>query len=263
MEIKTMDITPDMAKRWLNHPLSERNRKIQPGRVAEYANIMKRGEWGVVSDSVIGISEEGAVVNGRHRLSAIVGCGLTIRSLVCLQETFANQVKIDGGQRRIGGQQLQIEGCPNANIVAAALGWINRYKYGFSTARLTNQQIINAWKSHPQIVESAKKIGGVVNILQPSIATFCHYIFAEISPEAADVFFDRLSGGAGLEAGSAILLLRNRLIKEISAKKKTSKKERAALAIKAWNAYRSGIKLKNLRWRTDKDANPESFPVAI
>jgi len=69
------------------------------------------------------------------------------------------------------------------------------------------------------------------------------------TPYSAD-FWARMNDGIGLQAGSAILFLRNRLIEDKASKSRLKDFEKLALTIKAHNAWRRGQQVAALRWRS-------------
>lgn len=73
-------ITPELAKSYLD-TCNIDNRKIRPGMVSKYANYMITGEW-VLSDQCISFDLTGKLINGQHRLLAIVQSGVTIKAMV-------------------------------------------------------------------------------------------------------------------------------------------------------------------------------------
>ena len=74
-----------------------------------------------------------------------------------------------------------------------------------------------------------------------------YWLFAGKSPAKAVEFFDGLRTGAGLPAGSPILVLRNRLSLDGSTRLATESPEVLAWFIKAWNAWRADRPMKILR----------------
>lgn len=67
---------------------------------------------------------------------------------------------------------------------------------------------------------------------------------------------ERLATGVGLEKNNPILMCRDLLMANKTARSKYSKKIIAALVIKAFNAYLTGKYPSSLRWRVN-----EKFPV--
>jgi len=95
-----IDITPSYAHKLLTK--NKENRRINKTRVKQYATSMARGEW-VDNGQTIVISDNGLLIDGQHRLSAVVESGQTIKSiLVTLEGTGLNPIgiPIDLGQSR-------------------------------------------------------------------------------------------------------------------------------------------------------------------
>jgi hypothetical protein len=95
----------------------------------------------------------------------------------------------------------------------------------------------------------------------PGLACAFHFFFAQIHKSKADEFIERLGDGANLSEHSPILRLRDRLNKDRASRKRDmGDAEKAAIIIKAWNAYRHGRELVTLKWQ---NAGPkkETFPV--
>ena len=66
----------------------------------------------------------------------------------------------------------------------------------------------------------------------------------------------KLCTGLDLSENDPILALRKILIKDKMAKANLPTKDRQALIIKGWNAYRLGKTPKFFRWNKDTDAFP-------
>ena len=69
-------VTPEMARRWLSD--NAHNRKINVERVAELCQKMQDGTWRE-KGAAIEVTDTGHLLNGQHRLTAIVQCGKSIR----------------------------------------------------------------------------------------------------------------------------------------------------------------------------------------
>lgn len=73
------DITPEIAAQWLSNNF--RHREIKAARVEKFARQMDEGDW-QFNGKVIILSDTGMLMNGQHRLSAVVASGKTMRSIV-------------------------------------------------------------------------------------------------------------------------------------------------------------------------------------
>ena len=62
-------VSPEIAAYLLT--MNHSNRKLKPHKVAAYARIMQHREWGLTPEPII-VSSTGRLLNGQHRLSAVV-----------------------------------------------------------------------------------------------------------------------------------------------------------------------------------------------
>ena len=90
------------------------------------------------------------------------------------------------------------------------------------------------------------------------IASF-RFLFAEKDVIKSEDFIRKLCTGLDLTEKDPILTLRRTLIKEKMAKWNMPQKDKQALIIKGWNAYRLGKQPRFFRW----DKNTEAFPNII
>ena len=67
-------VSPEQAQAWLSSGGARLQRKHSQRRVAKYADMMRTGRW-QLNGVPISITSDGHVVNGQHRLRAIVEFG--------------------------------------------------------------------------------------------------------------------------------------------------------------------------------------------
>jgi hypothetical protein len=130
MKTKTELITPEMAKKILSSA-NTNNRKLQQRKVETYARDMRAGAF-ITTHQGIAFDENEVLLDGQHRLAAIVLCGKPIQMLVTRGLPKSTRVKgtidmptwdvIDKGLRRGDGEALARKtGCRNGNKMAAVL----------------------------------------------------------------------------------------------------------------------------------------------
>jgi len=117
MKMAQVLITPTAASSMLAR--NTRNRSIHNGRVESLARAMSAGGF-LESPMPISIGEDGTLLDGQHRLAAIVKSGLPQRMWVASGVHAEVQDVIDIGQRRSVAQGLQMEGIVNTTRTAAA-----------------------------------------------------------------------------------------------------------------------------------------------
>jgi len=97
-------ITPEDARAYLEK--NNDNRNINSKRVDAYANIMRSGGWMETGQPII-VSDSGMLIDGQHRLMAIVRADVPVTMLVVKimasdgqGELTARNIPLDIGQRR-------------------------------------------------------------------------------------------------------------------------------------------------------------------
>lgn len=119
MKLTEEDISPKDAAELL--ATSYGNRPINQPTVLEYAVVMDAGKWSPTA-SKIDIDEKGRLVNGHHRLEAIILARKTIRMLVHRGVPTADRDVIDTGRARtLNDLTRMYTGRLNANNWNAAL----------------------------------------------------------------------------------------------------------------------------------------------
>lgn len=90
-------ITPEMAAEMLKGNFD--NRSINMGRVKDIAQSIKNGTWIPNNDAIV-IAMSGRVLNGQHRLTAIVSSATPVIALVMVGADDAMRVTMDTGRPR-------------------------------------------------------------------------------------------------------------------------------------------------------------------
>lgn len=251
-------ITPEMATRLLE--LNTSNRKLQEAHVERLANAIKNGEWQFCGES-IKVSTDNTLLDGQHRLHAIVRAGTAVEMILVEGLPKESFHVIDTCKRaRSAADVLHIAGEVNTNVLAGALTMLHAYNFGDD---LTNRHYRPSVKDlelvlakHPKIRKYTNPSQKLYRLTGPSTAAVLSYLFSLVDATAAEAFMERLATGVGLEQNNPILQLRNILLNNQAARSKLSKTTIAALVIKAFNLYRVGKSVAQLRWRIE-----ETFPA--
>jgi hypothetical protein len=254
-------VTPQIAAQFL--ATNTRNRRLKKHWVEQLKERMVSGQW-VLNGESISFDKNGVLLNGQNRLTAVIESGVTVEMIVVRglePEAFST---IDENVRRNGKDVLYINGEKHASSLAALLRNIAQYeekgKLLSSTHHFSNQDALDTLKSHPDSRESAA-FGNLFNnkfkCITPSVTAFSHYLFMKISRDDTAKFFDSINEGVGLEKGSPILKLRDKLIySHSSARARLKNFVWIHYVIKTWNYYRDGKMIKNLQIVKD-----EKFPI--
>jgi hypothetical protein len=254
---------PKTAAYWLAN-LNIHNRNLRKTSVSGYAIDIHTGGWDFNGDT-IRFDTDGAMFDGQHRCSAIVAEGIPVPVILVTGLDPVAQDTTDTGMRRTFADALKLAGETDVNnlasITMAALLWksgqIRSLRTGTSVRML--QKVL---RDHPELREAVlvarrvRKHTGVQN----SVLGLASWLFSRIDTNDHDDFFNKLVSGADLGENSPIRRLRERLLTDMNAKRRMSKAEVLALLIKAWNHYRDGNEVRQLRWIVG-GAKPEAMPT--
>jgi hypothetical protein len=111
--------------------MEENRRNLRPGYVQRLAYEMKSGRWTLSNDAIVLL--DGVLINGQHRLSALVQAGQTFQFVVLRTNNIQIRDVIDGGIGRKVSDVLALHGIPNARDSAAATFLIVSYDKGTIT----------------------------------------------------------------------------------------------------------------------------------
>lgn len=270
MVFPAVEFTPELAAEFLR--INGKNRPVRLRIVREYANQMKLGKWTFTGD-VIRVSKTGLILDGQHRLMAVVESQTT--QTWNLQTGLPDAVfdQIDIGAGRTASDAVAVKGIKNYTVISGAAKLIMAYTNGQVKAqaqggkayeKFTNHQIIEFLEKEVDmdLMEEAAGIGNkcAYRAKWYSGSTYAafYYLFALKDRDAAILFFELLTTGENISANSfsMLFLLRNKLINIASSNTMFRTVDKYALLIKAWNAFRKGREIKQLSWQPKED-----FPV--
>ena len=261
-------ITPALAEFYLG--FNTKNRKLREARSRDHAREMLAGGWIAENPDPIMFGLDGTLVNGQHRLRAIVIAGQPQQMLVL--RGVADQVldSLDTGRARTFKDTLRIEGYSHYQELASILKrvWIleeigspvHRAHVSPSVRELrallgTNEDYFTSLAS---FAARWKKSSVGMVLSSPDVGVL-KYAFLAVAPlQDVEVFFEALGQGS---ENKVIQILRRRLV--VGSKENGPGPEtRVALAIKGWNLWIRGQEREFIRW-SPGGANPEPFPVVV
>ena len=266
-------ITPAMASAWLADNEFD-NRSLTDRLVDKIARDIKEDKW-IFDGSPIRFDKKGNVIDGQHRLWAIVTAGIPVKSLVIHGLSEESKDIIDTGKSRSNSDILHFHGFVNtaslANACRLSIGYRlnkgNLYNWASGSSKLhcSSSQIVKEAEENIDLVHCHQKVISykfIKKFIGLGTGSFCLHIFGKVDERKADEFFYLLEKGENLQEGNPILALRNALTIRDHLTMKLAKggNYRAAyliaLIIKSWNAYSTGKEIKRLSFSDDKEAYP-------
>lgn len=264
MKIETIMVTPALATEWLASS-NTHNRNIRPNAVNAYAADMEAGRW-LHNGDAIRFAADGTLLDGQHRLLAIVQSRCSISSVVISGLAREAQEVMDGGRKRTLGDVLTLRGEANTRALAAGLRRIVGYElYGGDSssawkAHPTTQQMLAGLDRHPEIRDYARRASSFRMVGIPSaVGMYAMWRLYAVDAEDAEDFFYRLETGTDLGDTHPIRALRRVLLGDTVRRRHDNARTQCALVFKAWNKYRDGEATQLLAWKSG-GAAPEPFP---
>lgn len=262
-------ITPEKAQEYLNK--SGGNRNISKVVVDSYAITMKEGKWLLNGEAIV-FDIDDILLNGHHRLHAIIKAGVPIQTFVTRGVEHDSYTTFDCGRHRTVGQLIGMQGIANYNTVAAAIS--TSYKlannlavgenHGIEKGRgRTNTFMIELFNQDRELyVECgafAVEMRHKCNILESSIiGGVTHFLVRNCgyNKEFVKGFFRSVCSLDTCEL-PILDMLRKRLIENKTSLRKTPRVVIVALIIKTWNFYVSGKTRKILAFDPSKEEYPK------
>lgn len=259
--MEKIQITPSMAKEMLKH--NTHNRPYSDATVRKYTQLMRDGKWGLSPDS-IGFDVEGKLMNGQHRLSAVINSGTTQTFFVVHEMPLTSYQITDEGRKRRASDIVAIEtNVKHYNVVASSV----RLYMGLAAGRgvntgnkditPTNADILETYLKHEHIFNSsidlANRCYNKLNFLgKKEVGGIFSYLVIEKQYEIAVVkeFFIELFFSTTNDP--TITLLRDRLIKSKIGKATLKYSIKLSLIAKTWNAYIANRRLKCLKYSDEE-----------
>lgn len=263
LDINIEKVTPQRAAELLRG--NTINRSLRPKTVKRYARDMTDGHWQESGDP-IRLDRKGTLLDGQHRLSAIIESGISQKMVVVNNVDTRSILTMDTGNKRTFSDVLKIQGHTNVMNLAALARWCVLYEDELRTPtkdQATHAEMM-AWLDRnldaPEIVRSicATSNHPILKRVRMPLTALKHY--AENGADF-ELFMSRLRAGTGLVEGDPIHTLR-RFVENLSITKPPLPIVIQAITIKAWNAYMEGREVQLLAYRPG-GAAPESFPVIL
>ena len=255
-------VTPTIATDWITRNRSK-NRKISTAAVMKYAEDIRAGRWLVNGEAIV-LGKTGNILDGQHRLLAVIEAGRPIETFVISQIDDDSFQTLDSGKPRTPADVLGMMGFPNVSELAA-LGRLDviykRYGGIAENGRLiapTTQEVVSMVTLNEDIYQNAIHMSAPIRRLFGSGAIFAFYWIrlGDLDESDRDFFFGRLNDGLGLMEGDPVYALRQALLNAKTGHRMMSRQWIGGMTIKAWNRYRNHDRIRLLAFSAT-EAYPE------
>lgn len=264
MEITIEKVAPKKARTLLE--ANTQNRLLNKSTVERYAREMKLGTW-VDQGDPIRLAKDGTLLDGQHRLAAIVESGLTQKIVVVSGVDTRAMLTMDTGRKRSFSDHLRIHGYIHHASLAAACKFAVLYECPERTpyAGSNDASASEMWDwltANHDIVDSVFMTRRTSGRLRNCGSFFAYVRHIANDRSDWDVFADQIQNGEGLYEGDPAFALRRWLDNQQVGTSQVKPIVRAAVVIKSWNAFLRGDEVKLLHFKPG-GATPEKFPTIL
>lgn len=254
-------MTPEWASEILEYQ-NPNNRPVRQRSVERIAFDIMAGKWKVTHQG-IAFGSNGQLLDGQHRLSAIVKAKKAVTILVTYGVSDNSMLVIDSGIARTAADGLRLKyGTRSASAAAAAIKhYFLYYRYKSvvwsNVVKPSNSELDDFYEQKRDIVDKAVDVACSANrsfkkLIKTSVST----VFLIIDKEGGDLtgyqeFMESLSKGTNLSDDSPLLAYRNFLM-NMSGNSPYAQQAGIARLVQCYNYWQNDQKIKLFR--------PHKFP---
>ena len=254
-------VTPQLAEEWIGKNVH--NRVIRERPVAAYARDMAAGRW-MLSGETIKFAVDGSLLDGQHRLHAVIRADTPVEMLVVRGVEPAAQEVMDSGVARTAGDAIRLRGdTSHYTAVAAAARMCVLVESGRSIdgggMRVTTPEMLEFIDANPALVtavDMATAYRSHIDIPY-SVLSYAVWRLSQVDFDACNLFITRVADKTDLTKGDSILALINRLAEIRRNGRRASRSDYLSLLFRAWNYWRDGRQVTSLPLTTRGESIPE------
>jgi hypothetical protein len=238
------------------------NRPVSRVTVRAFADAMRRGDW-LVTHQGIAFDTNGVLVDGQHRLAAIIEADEPVEMTVFTDVEPDTFDVLDTGKRRNAADVLAIEGEKSSATLAAMVRtvWLyyNRPEASWTGggSSVTNHQVVQTLAAHPKLrdfVDIGERIAAETGMMKSAAGAAAYLVEQANRGKKAKLarWHDGIIEGAGLRKNDPRLVFRRAMFgmarRQGATQRRRDTREQVALYLKAFNAWAAGDKLNQLRF---------------
>jgi hypothetical protein len=244
-------ITPKLAEAYLESNTA--NRKARSAHVARLANDMAKGRW-LMNGAAIVFNGDGSLLDGQHRLMAIVDSGLAMEMLVVRGVSRLAMPTIDANVPRTAADAMALNNIKHSNRLSAAIRFLMGLRDGSASGNIkrSNSEIIEFLAKHSALSDITTETDAACKLLRSAYVIPWFYLATRLtSPgvvphdRTAQVALETMVSGVPVYAGDPIHVFRERIIRfELAMRTPADRMAVLWTLIAAWNDFVVGEKSK-------------------
>lgn len=263
LEIIDVELARELLK--MNRPhqigVAGTNRQLKPNTVERIRKAILAGQW-VCNNQAIGIGVGDILLDGQHRLTALVEAGktdpdVTIETWVIWNQDPRSKMTVDIGTNRKALDFMAMIGIPNGSQVASALRLVHVYDNipydykAWGAVQFTPSELEELANRHRDLIDNYYDGHGVMRLLTPAAVAAGLYLIRRDRPDLVELlprFMEPLKTGANLGKGSPILALREWSFNASRTKRRRNGVMMLVLFLRAFNHWVEDRKVMALRF---------------
>lgn len=248
-------MTPSWAEQLLEK--NTYNRAVKDSAVKTLARKMTDKDFPYTGEPII-VSKNGVLLDGQHRLLAVVMSGESVEMEFVDGVDERASVYIDTGIKRSTGDFLAMRGHAKAvNLGASARAAICYLQFNNLRVTIPSSDIVAFIEANPRLVKLYERTMPVASILPPAGVTAVAFLATLNSDNEAkmEAFLEGVITGANLSEGDARLSLRNAVT---NARHRSVSRTNPSLnwvfvaSARAWNAFERNRPIGQIRYTTQR-----------
>lgn len=260
MQTEILFVTPEVASKWLESR-SEDQRRVSDIHVTFLAREIEEGRWELNGDA-IRFDDSGRLVDGQHRLEAVVRANKGIKTLVVRNLSHTAMAVIDTGKRRNISDFLRVRGVREGDRVGPVIRGMWSVLHAMEevqerTPPRNSALFLDVVKSFPEIYDGLGLVDEYESVLlravglRPAIAVAVYALCAVAGGRApATTYIHRLITGEDLRKDDAIRVARMRLALSIQSPRgpqRITPIQQVPFLVKAWNGWVNGRDVRSIK----------------
>lgn len=246
-------VSPAVAEQWLGKNTGNRN--VRRAHVEKLASDMSSGNW-YMTDESIKFDRSGRLIDGQHRLHAIIKSGTSVLTRVTRGLAPEAQNYMDTQSVRTASDALGFNGMTHTAIIASVARIDLAVRAGKPQVRgfqVTHAGVIEWVSQHPTVEDAAGFASRYARKTdcRPAMVGYTYMKLSEIDAQDAHDFWVAASEKVNLRPGDPVIALTNRLAEARRNREQLGNDALLSLIYRAWNYRRAGKP-----WRTARVKSP-------
>lgn len=268
IRIEKVLIDPGLATELLKGNVA--NRALTKSKLNKYTQDIINGNWTADTAETIKLTSNMRLLDGQHRLSAIVASKMSVEMFVAYNVPETAMNNIDTGMSRSTKNIFELNGIQNAQIISSVIKKYLAYKYfkfnvgendPIKNMQITNKQALDEYNSRPdfwnKLILILNKCRQTFKNIESSYIMSWYALCNDINPELTSVYFTALVSGIGFTNDKdPIYVFRQYLLEKVETNKRSLN---FALFVKSWNMNRKKQTVSILRY----NPNVEKYPTLL